>query len=69
MTHRLTIDGQRFTLTTEHVAISHGVPVLIDGHGRALGPTEASKLGVDAASDECCKELTRAGYTWTDCRG
>ena len=68
MQHNVTIDGQEHTLTDEHAASSHGVPVLVGPDGSALGPGDTCKLRVEAATDEALTALRGAGFGFDDCR-
>ena len=68
MSYELTIDSQKFTLTTEHATSSHGIPVLVGEDGVAMGPADTCRLLVESASDEAITSLLSAGFDFDDVR-
>jgi len=65
--YELRIDGARLTLTTDHSASSHGLPVLAY-YDEAVGPADACRLRVEGGTDEALAALKSAGYEFDDCR-
>jgi hypothetical protein len=49
-------------LTTQHAASSYGLPVLVDGHGAAIGPAELGAAVLVIHDGAVAGQAEAAGY-------
>lgn len=68
MNETILIDGQSYSLTTEHPASSYGLVILVAGNGQPYGAGDTCRLRLERASDHAVSEMHRAGYDFDDCR-